>query len=548
MAIEIFCCYAHEDEPLLNKLKAQFSVLEREGLIKLWYDRDISAGTEWEQEIDEHLNAADIILLLVSPDFMNSNYCFSIEMKRALERHNDDRDKACVIPIILRPVDWHGAPFAKLQVLPTDAKPITSRRDRDAAFLNVEQAILKDILQMNTRIIDPPHCRVFPPRRRGIWIVFITLLIAVVVTSGLVHEFWPGSQPVPPPVVVGQAIFTSSGTTQGTNNMGINDTFQVNLSNIPSPLAGNNYYAWLLPDQNQEASSRALGPLMITHGTASLLSPYVDPQHNNLLIYFSGFLVTEEPESPVPQNFSLDKGKWRYYAEIPQSPPVDCLTANINQLNDLCHLRHLLSSDPTLLKVNLTGGLNYWFLNNVKEIQKWSREIVDSNDPVSIRHKLVDILYTLDGINCKAQDIPPTKENTPDDGTLTKVAAIPMLDCSLTQNVSGYLTHIHNHLNAIVRSPGVLQRQVTLANSISTEFNTINAWLKQMQQDARRLVAMDDSHLVLPEGNQLRSEMDTLAGQVLNGSIDPNTGTDVKGVVSIAADIERLATMDVTRY
>ena len=69
-----------------------------------------------------------------------------------------------------------------------------------------------------------------------------------------------------------------------------------------------------------------------------------------------------------------------------------------------------------------------------------------------------------------------------------------------------------------------------------------------MQQDARRLVAMDDSHLVLPEGNQLRSEMDTLAGQVLNGSIDPNTGTDVKGVVSIAADIERLATMDVTRY
>src|SRR5205823_6387202 len=146
-----------------------------------------------------------------------------------------------------------------------------------------------------------------------------------------------------------------------------------------------------------------------------------------------------------------------------------------------------------------------------------SREIVDSNDPISIRHKVVDNLYMLDGINCKAQDFLPTRENTPDDSTLTKVAAIPLLDCSLTSNVAGYLTHIHNHLNAIVQSLGVLQRQVTLANNIGTEFNTINAWLRQLQQDARKLVAMDDSHLVLAEGNQLRSEMDTLAGQILNG-------------------------------
>src|SRR5947209_12110965 len=68
MAIEIFCCYAHEDEPLLNKLKAQLRPLELEGLIKLWYDRDISAGTEWEHEIGAHLDTANIILLLVSPD------------------------------------------------------------------------------------------------------------------------------------------------------------------------------------------------------------------------------------------------------------------------------------------------------------------------------------------------------------------------------------------------------------------------------------------------------------------------------------------------
>ena len=117
MAIKIFCSYAHEDEALLNKLKAQLRPLERKGLIKLWHDRDISAGTEWEHEIDAHLDTANIILLLVSPDFMNSNYCYSIEMKRALERH--EREKACVvIPIILRPIDLQGVPFEKLQALP----------------------------------------------------------------------------------------------------------------------------------------------------------------------------------------------------------------------------------------------------------------------------------------------------------------------------------------------------------------------------------------------------------------------------------------------
>ena len=85
MSIKVFFCYAHEDEPLLKTLKKYLTPMQRQGLIALWYDRDISAGTAWEQEISEHLNTAQIILLLVSPDFMASDYCYSIEMKRALE-------------------------------------------------------------------------------------------------------------------------------------------------------------------------------------------------------------------------------------------------------------------------------------------------------------------------------------------------------------------------------------------------------------------------------------------------------------------------------
>src|SRR5256885_13228643 len=102
--LSIFFSYAHEDEALRNELEKHLSILRWQGIITEWYDRDIHAGTEWEHEIDTHLDTAQIILLLISPDFLASHYCYSIEMTRALERHI--AGGARVIPIILRPVDW----------------------------------------------------------------------------------------------------------------------------------------------------------------------------------------------------------------------------------------------------------------------------------------------------------------------------------------------------------------------------------------------------------------------------------------------------------
>jgi len=145
MAVNIFCCYAHEDEALLKKLKTHLRPLQREGLIELWDDRDISAGAEWEHEIREHLDAAQIILLLVSPDFMNSDYCYSVEMKHALERH--ERGEARVIPIILRPVLWEEAPFSKLKALPDKAEHVVtaSLYTVDHSLLDVTKGIRKVI-------------------------------------------------------------------------------------------------------------------------------------------------------------------------------------------------------------------------------------------------------------------------------------------------------------------------------------------------------------------------------------------------------------------
>jgi len=143
--IEVFCCYAHEDEHLLNELKRHLSPQQRQQLINVWHDRDISAGIEWEQEIEKHLNEAHIILLLISPDFISSEYCYGTEMKRALELHK--RGEARVIPVILRPVGgWEKVPpgdiqLGQLQALPKDAKPITSWTDHDEAWKDVTEGI-----------------------------------------------------------------------------------------------------------------------------------------------------------------------------------------------------------------------------------------------------------------------------------------------------------------------------------------------------------------------------------------------------------------------
>lgn len=143
--IEVFCCYARNDLPLLIELKKHLSSLEREKLISLWADVNINAGAQWEEEIHRHLNTAQIILLLVSPDFIASEYCYSIEMQQAMRRH--DRGEARVIPIILRPVYWQKTPFGKIQALPKDASPITSGKwhHQDEAFYSVTEGIRKTV-------------------------------------------------------------------------------------------------------------------------------------------------------------------------------------------------------------------------------------------------------------------------------------------------------------------------------------------------------------------------------------------------------------------
>jgi CHASE2 domain-containing sensor protein len=142
-AVEIFISYAHEDEALRDELAKHLRLLERQGVIKAWHDRNITAGEEWKSAIDSHLESAKIILLLISADFLNSDYCYDVELKRGLERH--DRNEARVIPVILRSVDWRGSDLEKLTALPKDGRAITSWPNQDEAFKDVVEGLHKAI-------------------------------------------------------------------------------------------------------------------------------------------------------------------------------------------------------------------------------------------------------------------------------------------------------------------------------------------------------------------------------------------------------------------
>lgn len=132
----VFFSYSHKDEALRDELEVHLAMLKREGAISAWHDRKILAGDELGGQIHARLNDAEVILLLVSPDFLASAYCYDVEVKRAMELHEEGR--ARVIPVILRPSDWQAStPFAKLLAAPKDGKPITKWPDRDEAWLDV---------------------------------------------------------------------------------------------------------------------------------------------------------------------------------------------------------------------------------------------------------------------------------------------------------------------------------------------------------------------------------------------------------------------------
>jgi TIR domain-containing protein len=147
--IRLFYSYAHKDERFRDELDEHLALLRRERLIEPWHDRMIGAGDDWRQAIETELETADVILLLISPHFVNSEFCWGEELDRAMARH--DRGEARVIPVLLRPMDdgWKKASFGKLQGRPKDGRPILKWRLRDEAYSDVVEGVRKAVEELH---------------------------------------------------------------------------------------------------------------------------------------------------------------------------------------------------------------------------------------------------------------------------------------------------------------------------------------------------------------------------------------------------------------
>ena len=156
--VRLFLSYSHKDEALRDELEKHLASLKHQGILDTWHDRRVGAGEEWAKQIDDQLRTADIILLLVSSDFIASRYCYDLEMKEALRRH--EAKDARVIPVILRPCDWHDLPFGKLQTATRDGRAVVKFPTLDDGFLEVVQAIksaAKSIRGRTVHVLSPQN-------------------------------------------------------------------------------------------------------------------------------------------------------------------------------------------------------------------------------------------------------------------------------------------------------------------------------------------------------------------------------------------------------
>ena len=156
--VALFYSYAHEDEGLRDELQGHLKILERRGLLAPWHDRRIEAGQDWAGEIDAHLRSAELVLLLVSKDFIESDYIMGIELRAAMQRHAEAR--AVVVPIVVRAVDLDPddadeLPFMRLQGLPTGLKPVTSWPNRDEAWTDVAKGLRAAVKGIRARRAQP---------------------------------------------------------------------------------------------------------------------------------------------------------------------------------------------------------------------------------------------------------------------------------------------------------------------------------------------------------------------------------------------------------
>jgi hypothetical protein len=383
---------------------------------------------------------------------------------------------------------------------------------------------------------------------RGLHVALIFLAVLVVISASVGTWLLFSHSSTPQQTLVGHAFFISSGMMSLTSSSGITDELQLHLEKVSPPQLGKSYYAWLLPDTNNEINSvpLALGALAVENNQATL-NYAGDANHTNLLSQYSRLLVTEEDAGSQPVNPSLNSSDWRYSAAFShRSDPQD----TVNHFSLVDHLRHLLSQDPKLQKVDLVGGLDSWLYRNTLKILEWAgsaRDLALTNDnPALIRRQLLRILDYLDGSQfVQTENLPPDLAANPilTDPTITRVA---LLEISPAQQPPGYLKHIGTHLSDITRIPDVSPTQKQLASQINDDINNVQVWLSAVHNDAAKLIQQPAGQIIQPQTLPVFDDMFVQANKAFIGQTDPHTGQVKAGVAQIHYSIQDLATFEIT--
>ncbi len=391
------------------------------------------------------------------------------------------------------------------------------------------------------------------PRRRNnrAWYITAVIVLIVVLLSGAVGAYMLlfSGRPATPATqaIAGHAYFVSSGLLGLVGNQGIADGMKIDLQNVSDPQSGKSYYAWLLSDNdtNLDISPILLGALTVDHGRVSF-SYTGNTQHNNLLINYSRFLITEEDANSTPSNPSLDAATHRYAAVFSQKGHVVGATPVYSLLD---HIRHLLAQDPKLQKAGLTGGLSTGLFKNSEKILEWAgsaRDALQHGDTAFARRQLLRILDYLDGSQFVGTEPLPADLSAQPVIVDPVIARVALLTISAQQDPPGYLKHIGNHLREIVTLADTTPEQRALAVQINSAIDNVVALLTSVHVDTINLLKLDPAAMTQPAALATMNQITVLTNNAFVGQLDPNTITVREGVVQIYYAVQRLATFDIT--
>ncbi len=150
--MQAFISYSHNDEHYLDLLVKHLAQLKRDGHLQEWTDKAIEAGSNLDEAVASGLNSANLFIALLSPDYLNSNYCYEIEFKKAQEMHEEGQLR--IIPIVVEDCDWLNSPFSKLKAIPKDGLAISRWSNQNTAMLDVIQNLRKVLQNSSSDTLD----------------------------------------------------------------------------------------------------------------------------------------------------------------------------------------------------------------------------------------------------------------------------------------------------------------------------------------------------------------------------------------------------------